>query len=99
MDTYYEIKNPTQEDCYFIYKGQKYSVEPMGTTKNVPEEVAIEWVGTVHQFLKKSKQTSIKVEATKVEETVEEVVIDTAPEVAEEVKEEVIVEAPKSSKK
>ena len=95
MDTYYEIKNPTQEDCYFIYKGQKYSVEPMGTTKNVPEEVAIEWVGTIHQFLKKSKQTSTKVESTpKVEETVAEV----APEVVEEVK-EVIVEAPKSSKK
>jgi hypothetical protein len=95
MDTYYEIKNPTNLDCYFIFKGQKYTVEANSSTKNVPEEVAMEWVGTIHQFLKKSKQTSVKAEEVK-EEVVDEPVLETPEEVKAE---EVIVEAPKTSKK
>lgn len=99
MNTYYEIKNPTALDCYFIFKGQKYTVEANSSTKNVPEEVAMEWVGTVHQFLKKSKQTTVKVDEVKEEvepKLVSEESVEVEPEIIEE---ELIVEAKKTSKK
>jgi len=108
MDTvYYEVKNPTNVDCSFVYLGVKYSVTAGDSIKNVPEVVAEKWVNETHQFLKKSKMPKsnttkqevveeVKEEVESIKEEIKEVeeVVDTK-EIVEEVKEEVV----KTSKK
>lgn len=50
MNNMITLKNPTDKELKIQYKGAVYTIPASGSAE-IPEEVALYWVGKIHQFL------------------------------------------------
>lgn len=97
------VRNPTEVQISVTIKGTTYEIEPKGSIMGVPEEHAVEWRTSTHQFIVIEPEDVAEV-VEKVKEIIEEEVKIEEPEVTEEPEEvdeveEVKEKKTKSSKK
>lgn len=72
------IHNPTDNHVYIVINGARYSVEPKGKARDIPENVAEKWVAT-HQFLIVLEDDTVEKEVKKLDiggEGAQEVIIN-----------------------
>lgn len=64
------VTNPTDKNLEVTYKGSTYSVEANGTKSGVPEDAAMFWKNSIHQFI------TVRDEVAPVSSTKESVEVD-----------------------